>query len=193
MKEIRAILHSWLLFSSWTKSPYCLRYINFPRLVTSYTLRFEHAEPELALEYYFTLKDRYESVWIQCVKELVLDTKEFTKMLGMFNFVESLCEKLKAEQTRSRRLQLPLRVAAQSTCTLNRTGRSSGKRNPDGGVQRGAIDKFVPDRKEIVTIVAEAAEARGLNEEAVALYDLGGQKGRCVELLTKLLALQVGT
>ena len=42
-----------------------------------------------------------------------------------------------------------------------------------------------------MTIVAEAAEARGLNEEAVGLYDLAEQKERCVELLTKLLALQV--
>lgn len=66
-----------------------------------------------------------------------------------------------------------------------------GKRSPHGDIQKGAIDKFVQDRRDIVTIVAEAAEARGLNEEAVGLYDLGGQREKCVELLTKLLALQV--
>ncbi|XP_022668928.1 nuclear pore complex protein Nup93-like isoform X2 [Varroa destructor] len=128
--------------------------LNLPRLITSYTRRFEMSEPELALEYYYALKEKYEPLWLQCVIELALETKAFTKILG--------------------------------------------QRNADGGTVQGALDKFVctgstgsQERNRVATAVAEAAESRGLNEEAVALYELANEKQKCVDLLTKVLSLQV--
>ncbi|OQR72059.1 hypothetical protein BIW11_10615 [Tropilaelaps mercedesae] len=128
--------------------------LNLARLVTSYTRRFEMAEPELALEYYFALKEKHEQLWLQCVIELVLETKSFAKILG--------------------------------------------QRNPDGGTVHGALDKFVSTssvghqaRNRVAAAVAEAAESRGLNEDAIALYELADERHKCVELLIKVLSAQV--
>lgn len=59
---------------------------NLARLVTSYTRNFELTDPCKALGYYYFLRNlkgsRGEDLFVACVSELVLQTKEFTVLLG---------------------------------------------------------------------------------------------------------------
>ena len=43
---------------------------------------------------------------------------------------------------------------------------------PDGSRRPGAVDKFLRDTSELTAFVAAQAEAQGLYEDAVRLYDL---------------------
>ncbi|XP_022647873.1 nuclear pore complex protein Nup93-like isoform X3 [Varroa jacobsoni] len=127
--------------------------INMPRLITVYSRRFEMSEPEIALEYYYVLKSQHGALWLQCIIELVLETKAYAKILG--------------------------------------------RRNPDGGTVNGALEKFIPlgrnneVRKQVTIAVADAAVSRGFHEEAVALYELADERQKCVNLLIKVLCVQV--
>ncbi|KAK8779261.1 hypothetical protein V5799_019398 [Amblyomma americanum] len=62
---------------------YCF---NLARLVTSYTRRFEMTDPREALGYYYFLRNfkgvHGENLFMACVSELVLETKEFEALLG---------------------------------------------------------------------------------------------------------------
>uniref|UniRef100_A0A023GM45 Nuclear pore protein n=1 Tax=Amblyomma triste TaxID=251400 RepID=A0A023GM45_AMBTT len=62
---------------------YCF---NLARLVTSYTRKFEVTDPREALGYYYFLRNikgiRGENLFVACVSELVLETKEFGALLG---------------------------------------------------------------------------------------------------------------
>lgn len=49
-----------------------------------------------------------------------------------------------------------------------------GRREVDGTRRPGAIDKFGVDTQQVIDTVAEDTELKGLFEEAVKLYDLGG-------------------
>ncbi|XP_022704094.1 nuclear pore complex protein Nup93-like isoform X1 [Varroa jacobsoni] len=93
------------------------------------------------------------ALWLQCIIELVLETKAYAKILG--------------------------------------------RRNPDGGTVNGALEKFIPlgrnneVRKQVTIAVADAAVSRGFHEEAVALYELADERQKCVNLLIKVLCVQV--
>lgn len=47
-----------------------------------------------------------------------------------------------------------------------------GRVQPDGSIKPGCVDKFQSDTSEVIDFVAEEAEARGLCEDAIRLYDL---------------------
>ena len=48
-----------------------------------------------------------------------------------------------------------------------------GRLQTDSSRKPGAIDKFLPDSSGLISFVASQAEAHGLYEDAVRLYDLG--------------------
>lgn len=54
-----------------------------------------------------------------------------------------------------------------------------GKILPDGSRKPGCIDKFQRDTSEIISFVAAEAEAKGLYEDAVRLYDLARVRRNC--------------
>lgn len=60
--------------------------LNLARLVTSYTRKFEVTDPREALNYFYFLRDlkglRGENLFVACVSELVLETREFETLLG---------------------------------------------------------------------------------------------------------------
>lgn len=47
-----------------------------------------------------------------------------------------------------------------------------GRIQPDGSRKPGAVDKFLQDSSGLTSFVASQAEAQGLYEDAVRLYDL---------------------
>lgn len=63
-----------------------LRRLNFVRLITMYTRKFEATDPREALQYFFFLNDlrtsQGENLFMSCVSELVLETREFEMLLG---------------------------------------------------------------------------------------------------------------
>ena len=69
-----------------------------------------------------------QDVFSVCVADLVLETREFSLVLGQVL--------------------------------------------PDGSRRPGAVDKFLSDSSELTGFVAGQAEAQGLHEDAVRLYDL---------------------
>lgn len=64
----------------------CVRRLNFTRLITTYTRKFEATDAREALQYFYFLRDlktpRGENFFMSCVSELVLDTREFEMLLG---------------------------------------------------------------------------------------------------------------
>ena len=54
-----------------------------------------------------------------------------------------------------------------------------GRIQPDGSRKPGCIDKFQRDTSETIGFVAGEAEAKGLYEDAVRLYDLAMVKQTC--------------
>lgn len=65
--------------------------LNFARLIMMYTRKFESTDPRDALEYFFFLRDLKsasgENLFMSCVTELVLETKEFEMLLGKLDQV----------------------------------------------------------------------------------------------------------
>lgn len=62
--------------------------LNFPRLLMLYTRKFELTDPREALNYlYFLREEKHEgqSMFMQCVSELVRETGEFSMLLGGLN------------------------------------------------------------------------------------------------------------
>lgn len=63
-----------------------------------------------------------------------------------------------------------------------------GRREADGTRRPGAIDKFGVDTQQVIDTVAEDTEVKGLFEEAVKLYDLGGNVNKVLEIMNRLLS-----
>lgn len=63
-----------------------MRRLNFVRLVTLYTRKFEATDPREALQYFYFLRNlrgpKNENVFMTCVSELALETREFDMLLG---------------------------------------------------------------------------------------------------------------
>ncbi|KAK7079728.1 Nucleoporin nup93, partial [Halocaridina rubra] len=63
-----------------------------------------------------------------------------------------------------------------------------GRLEPDGRRIPGVIDKFKVDVSEVIEMVAEDSEKKGLHEDAVKLYDLAKNHNKVVALLNQLLS-----
>ncbi|CAI8034729.1 Nuclear pore complex protein Nup93 [Geodia barretti] len=63
-----------------------------------------------------------------------------------------------------------------------------GRLLPDGSRRPGAVDKFLRDTSELTAFVAAQAEAQGLYEDAVRLYDLCKDHEKVLTLLNQLLS-----
>jgi len=64
-----------------------------------------------------------------------------------------------------------------------------GKLNADGSRKPGAVDRYcVGDTKKLISKVAADTEGKGLYEDAIQLYDLGGNADKVISLLNKLLS-----
>ncbi|XP_064640294.1 nuclear pore complex protein Nup93-like [Lineus longissimus] len=66
--------------------PKPMRRLNFARLIMMYTRKFEATDPREALQYFFFLRDlrtsQGDNLFMTCVSELVLETREFEMLLG---------------------------------------------------------------------------------------------------------------
>jgi len=82
------VIHAQLL-SSDPLDPAPTRRLNYARLITIYTRKFEVTDPREALEYFYLLRHLTspsgENLFASCVSELVLETREFETLLGSLN------------------------------------------------------------------------------------------------------------
>uniref|UniRef100_A0A287BGY5 Nuclear pore complex protein Nup93 n=1 Tax=Sus scrofa TaxID=9823 RepID=A0A287BGY5_PIG len=66
--------------------PPCMRRLNFVRLLMLYTRKFESTDPREALQYFYFLRDEKDSqgenMFLRCVSELVVESREFDMILG---------------------------------------------------------------------------------------------------------------
>ncbi|XP_033613746.1 nuclear pore complex protein Nup93 isoform X1 [Fukomys damarensis] len=66
--------------------PPCMRRLNFVRLLMLYTRKFESTDPRDALQYFYFLRDEKDSqgenMFLRCVSELVIESREFDMILG---------------------------------------------------------------------------------------------------------------
>ncbi|XP_022374343.1 nuclear pore complex protein Nup93 isoform X2 [Enhydra lutris kenyoni] len=66
--------------------PPCVRRLNFVRLLMLYTRKFESTDPREALQYFYFLRDEKDSqgenMFLRCVSELVIESREFDMILG---------------------------------------------------------------------------------------------------------------
>ncbi|MBW01841.1 Nuclear pore complex protein Nup93, partial [Eschrichtius robustus] len=66
--------------------PPCMRRLNFVRLLILYTRKFESTDPREALQYFYFLRDEKDSqgenMFLRCVSELVIESREFDMILG---------------------------------------------------------------------------------------------------------------
>lgn len=74
------------LLTKATGYPAPSRLLNFARLIMSYTRKFEVTDPREALQYFFLLrgmkKPHGDDLFMSCISELVLETREFEMLLG---------------------------------------------------------------------------------------------------------------
>ncbi|XP_039618919.1 nuclear pore complex protein Nup93 isoform X1 [Polypterus senegalus] len=74
------------LLSQEPGDPPMIRRLNFIRLLMLYTRKFESTDPREALQYFFFLRNEKdsqgESMFMRCVSELVIESKEFDMLLG---------------------------------------------------------------------------------------------------------------
>eukprot|EP00111_Clytia_hemisphaerica_P020577 TCONS_00060599-protein len=81
-------IHSSLL-SADPNDPVPLKRLNYPRLITIYTRKFEVTDPREALEYFYLLRNidgaNGDDLFASCVSELTLETREFETILGSVN------------------------------------------------------------------------------------------------------------
>jgi nuclear pore complex protein Nup93 len=132
--------------------------LNVARLVMLYVRKFEGTDPREALHYFYFLRrmraptpegeeKRNGNLFISCVSELVLESREFDLLLG--------------------------RILE------------------DGTKAPGLIDKFGGDgedlSQQVISIVAEDSEGKGMFEDSIRLYDLANNHEKVIELLNKLL------
>lgn len=83
--SLPASYHTPILSKSSAEKPYkhCL---NFARLIMIYTRKFQETDPREALQYFYFLRDlkgtKEQNLFMQCVSELVLETREIEMLLG---------------------------------------------------------------------------------------------------------------
>ncbi|XP_020602897.1 nuclear pore complex protein Nup93-like [Orbicella faveolata] len=74
------------LLTPFSGDPPPSRRLNFARLIMSYTRKFEVTDPREALQYFFLLRGmngpQGEDLFMSCISELVLETREFEMLLG---------------------------------------------------------------------------------------------------------------
>uniref|UniRef100_A0A7N4NJD8 Nuclear pore complex protein Nup93 n=1 Tax=Sarcophilus harrisii TaxID=9305 RepID=A0A7N4NJD8_SARHA len=74
------------LLSHEAGDPPCVRRLNFVRLLMLYTRKFESTDPREALQYFYFLRDEKDSqgenMFLRCVSELVIESREFDMILG---------------------------------------------------------------------------------------------------------------
>ncbi|XP_041125050.1 nuclear pore complex protein Nup93-like isoform X1 [Polyodon spathula] len=88
--ELRLLLmssgHSARLLSQEPGDPPMIRRLNFIRLLMLYTRKFESTDPREALQYFYFLRNEKdsqgESMFMRCVSELVIESREFDMLLG---------------------------------------------------------------------------------------------------------------
>ncbi|MBN3311040.1 NUP93 protein, partial [Amia calva] len=88
--ELRLLLkssgQSAQLLSQVPGDPPMIRRLNFIRLLMLYTRKFESTDPREALQYFYFLRNEKdsqgESMFLRCVSELVIESREFDMLLG---------------------------------------------------------------------------------------------------------------
>ncbi|XP_069496428.1 nuclear pore complex protein Nup93 isoform X1 [Ambystoma mexicanum] len=74
------------LLSQEAGDPPYMRRLNFSRLLMLYTRKFEPTDPREALQYFYFLRDEKDSqgenMFLRCVSELVIESREFDMLLG---------------------------------------------------------------------------------------------------------------
>lgn len=146
------------------KDPDGVRRLNFARLVISYTRRFSQTDPREALQYFYLLK-----VWKQQV------CTESTYTLSRLPFICTPLQGMEGGEGQDVFFDCVADLVMESRefemvlgCIL-----------PDGSRKPGAVDKFLQDSSVLTGFVASQAEAQGLYEDAVRLYDLCKVGARC--------------
>ncbi|XP_043937349.1 nuclear pore complex protein Nup93 isoform X2 [Protopterus annectens] len=78
--------HTAQLLSQEAGDPPFIRRLNFIRLLMLYTRKFEPTDPREALQYFYFLRkeedSQGENVFLRCVSELVIESREFDMLLG---------------------------------------------------------------------------------------------------------------
>ncbi|XP_022098079.1 nuclear pore complex protein Nup93-like isoform X2 [Acanthaster planci] len=63
-----------------------MRRLNFARLISMYTSKFENTDPREALQYFYLLRGlkdpKGENLFVACLSEMVIETREFDALLG---------------------------------------------------------------------------------------------------------------
>ena len=163
-----------------------LRRLNFATLIMMFTRKFEGSDPQEALQYFYFLRDikvgsgkpRFsardakflkicvgdENLFMSCVSTLVRESREFGTLLGR-----------------------------REPQTGQRKPGAIDKVFDDGFILRKLPDKtfisqFCGDTTKLIRKVASDCEDKGLFEDAVRLYDLGGCCEKVVALLSQLLS-----
>uniref|UniRef100_A0A8C3GB87 Nuclear pore complex protein Nup93 n=1 Tax=Cyclopterus lumpus TaxID=8103 RepID=A0A8C3GB87_CYCLU len=74
------------LLSQEPGDPHMVRRLNFIRLLMLYTRKFESTDPREALQYFYFLRNENDSqgenMFMRCVSELVIESREFDMLLG---------------------------------------------------------------------------------------------------------------
>lgn len=82
------LIHAPLLSADTLDQP-PLKRLNYARLITIYTRKFEVTDPREALEYFYLLRHldspNGDNLFASCVSELALETREFETILGCIN------------------------------------------------------------------------------------------------------------
>ncbi|KAI4873856.1 hypothetical protein NFI96_012985 [Prochilodus magdalenae] len=80
------LFDSFLLVSQEPGDPPMVRRLNFIRLLMLYTRKFEATDPREALQYFYFLRNEKdnqgENMFMRCVSELVIESREFDMLLG---------------------------------------------------------------------------------------------------------------
>ena len=139
--------------------------INLASLIKIYTRKFECTDPRDALEYYYFLRNIYNTNPIQ---QLGANEDEYEISREENNYFSIYIAELALE---TREFELLF-----------------GKLEKNGQRKRGAIDKFLTNTDKIISIVAIEIEMKGLFEEAIKLYDLCRQKKRVLDLCNKFIS-----
>ena len=144
-----------------TPAPSFAKRLNVARLVVLYTRKFESSDPKEALNYFYLLRG-------------IDGAQTTTNRPGSNNLFTSCVSELVLE---SREFDLLL-----------------GRILPDGSRLPGLIDMYADDVnglvniQNVIQVVAEDSERKGMFEDSVRLYDLAKMHEKTIELLNKLLA-----
>lgn len=140
----------------------CLRRINVACLIKMYTRKFECTDPREALQYYYILRD----LKFPTTGPGSLPSRSKRSISYFAQFVTEL-----ALETREFELLF-------------------GRLEKNAIRRPGIVDKFIDESEtqEIISLVAEDIENKGLVEEAIKLFDLCKEHQRVLELCNKLVS-----